>query len=60
VCCHTFWLEIIRFVILSAFFICDAMDQMADETTLKADVKDKRGVSMAEKNSAWVREGKLL
>ena len=36
------------------------MDQMADETTLKADVKDKRGVSMAEKNSAWVREGKLL
>ncbi|KAM4588670.1 myoD family inhibitor domain-containing protein 2 [Odontesthes bonariensis] len=35
------------------------MDQMADETTPKADVKDKRRVSMAEDNSAWVREDKI-
>lgn len=55
-----FWLEIIRFVIPSAFFICDAMDQMADEMTLRGDVKDKVRVSTAEESSAWVRGGEFF
>lgn len=54
-----FCLEVIRFVILSAFFICDAMDQMADEITLRADVKDKERVNTAPESAAWVRGGKL-
>lgn len=55
-----FWLEVIRFVILSAFFICDAMDQMADEMTLRADLKDKGRVSAAQESSAWVSGGEFF
>lgn len=55
-----FWLEVIRFVIGGAFFICDAMDQMADEITQRADVRDKGRVNTAEESSTWVRGGKLL
>lgn len=56
---HIFWLEIIRFVILSAFFICDAMEQMADETTLRADAKDKGSVNGGEERATWVKGGEL-
>lgn len=52
-----FWFEVIRFVVLSAFSICDAMDQMADELTLRADVKDKGRANSAEEGSRWVRGG---
>lgn len=55
-----FWLEIIRFVIRSAFFICDAMDQMADEITLRGDVKDKGRVNTPEESATWVTGGKLM
>lgn len=55
-----FWTEVIRFVIRGAFFICDAMDQMADEMTLSADVKNKGTVNTAEESAAWVRGGKLM
>lgn len=55
-----FWFEVIRFVIRSAFFICDAMDQMADEMTLRADVRDKGRVKTAEESSTWVRGGKSM
>lgn len=50
-------LEIISFVTLSAFFICDAMEQMADEITV-ADAERKRRGSAAEESPVWVREGK--
>ena len=53
-----FWFEVIRFVILSTFSICDAMDQMADEMTLRADVRDKGRASAAEEGSCRVRGGK--
>lgn len=55
-----FWLELIRFVIRSEFFIRDAMDQMADEMTQRADVRDKGRVNTAEESSPWVRGGKLM
>lgn len=55
-----FWLEVIRFVIRSAFFICDAMDQMADEMTVRDDVKDKGRVNTAEESSTWARGGKSM
>jgi len=55
-----FWLEIIRFVTRSAFFICDAMDQMADEMTLRAEVKDKGRANDSEESSTWARGGKLM
>lgn len=35
------------------------MDQMADEMTLRADVKDKRRVNSAEESSSCLRGGKL-
>lgn len=35
------------------------MDQMADETTPRADVKDKRGVNSAEGTATWVTGGTL-
>lgn len=55
-----FWFEVIRFVIRSEFFIRDAMDQMADEMTQRADVRDKGRVNTAEESSPWVRGGKLM
>lgn len=36
------------------------MEQMADETTRRADVKDKGRVNTAEESSAWARGGKVM
>lgn len=49
----------IRFVVLSAFLICDAMDQNPGEMTLGDDAKDKGRESTGEENSTWVRGGKF-
>lgn len=35
------------------------MDQMADETTLRADAKGKGSVNGGEESSTWVKGGEL-
>lgn len=52
------FLEKIRLARPGAFFLCDAMERMAAETTLKAEVEDKGVANIKEDNPAWAREGK--
>lgn len=53
------WLEVIRFVTQSAFFICDAMEQMVDETAVR-DKGRKHSAVAEEEGSAWVRGGEFM
>lgn len=49
----------IRFVTQSAFFICDAMEQMVDETAVRDKGRKQSAVAEAE-SSAWVRGGEFM
>lgn len=49
-----------RFVTRGAFFIGDAMEQTADEMTLRAEERDKGRVNTAEDSSAWARQGEFM
>lgn len=58
---HTsFWLHVSRFVARGAFFIGDAMEQTADEMTVRAEERDKGRVNTAEDSSAWARRGEFM
>lgn len=58
---HTsFWLHVSRFVTRGAFLIGDAMEQTADEMTLRAEERDKGRVTAAEDGSAWARRGEFM
>ena len=58
---HTsFWFDVNKFDTRRAFFIGDAMDQMADEMTPRADERDKGRVNTAEESSAWARGGEFM
>lgn len=49
----------IRFVTQSAFFICDAMEQMVDETAVRDTGRKQSAVAEAG-SSAWVRGGEFM